>query len=907
MSKLTMPQSLGAGVSRRHFIKLAGISAAGLSLSGLAFTAAGGVSIIADPTDGVAASAPAQWAISALTKNLTAKNVKVQHVKSVTEAALNNLLILAAGSSSAQTLLKTANATIPATAEAQGLVPVNVKGRPALLAVGHDERGLVYALLELADRVKYSASPLASLHQTKALIEKPANRVRSLNRLFVSNIEDKPWFNDKQMWPEYLTMLATQRYNKFNLSLGIGYDNLQNVIDAYFLFAYPFLMAVPGFDVHVPELADSERDNNLRILRFISEETVKRGMQFQLGLWMHGYEWLHSPNPNYNIKGLNKDNHAAYCGAAVKALLQACPAISGITLRIHGEAGVAEGSYDFWKTIFQGVADCGRVVSIDMHAKGIDDEMLNTALSVGVPITVTPKYWAEHMGMPYHQTDIRREEIPVPSKKANGMYNLSSGSRSFTRYGYGDLLKEDRKYDIVHRIWPGTQRLLLWGDPLTGAAQSHAFSFCGSAGVELMEPLSFKGRRGSGIAGDRCGYADTSLKPHWDWQKYEYSLRVFGRTLYNPQTDADVWHRYLKHQFGAGADGVGRALASATRILPTITTAHDPSAGNNNYWPEMYTNQGISRPEVKNPYYDTPKPAVFGLTSPLDPLMFSTVNECADELLKVSRCGKYSPIDVATWLENHALNAEQGLKDAEAKASNKNSAEYRRMAVDVWIQIGLGRFFAAKMRSGVLFGIYQQSSDYEALQQSLKQYRTARQHWADLAERARNVYQKDVTAGPEAFLRGHWLDRLPAIDDDIAFMAKMLDEAKKPDGTRAPHIASAIAACMAPALLHSVEANHHVPSHFKPGEALPVTIKFDKAPQSVQLCYRHVNQGERFQLADVQLEGATGKATIPAEYTSSPYPLQYYFRVNQSAAMAVNYPGLGSQLIDQPYFVVRRW
>ncbi len=61
---------------------------------------------------------------------------------------------------------------------------------------------------------------------------------------------------------------------------------------------------------------------------------------------------------------------------------------------------------------------------------------------------------------------------------------------------YGDLLREDRPYKVIHRIWPGTQRLLLWGDPLTAAAHARAFSFSGSAGVELMEPLSFKGDGG---------------------------------------------------------------------------------------------------------------------------------------------------------------------------------------------------------------------------------------------------------------------------------------------------------------------------------------------------------------------------------------------------------------------------
>ena len=43
---------------------------------------------------------------------------------------------------------------------------------------------------------------------------------------------------------------------------------------------------------------------------------------------------------------------------------------------------------------------------------------------------------------------------------------LSAGSRSFTRYGYADLLREDRRFEILWRIWPGTQRLLLWADPV---------------------------------------------------------------------------------------------------------------------------------------------------------------------------------------------------------------------------------------------------------------------------------------------------------------------------------------------------------------------------------------------------------------------------------------------------------
>ena len=83
-----------------------------------------------------------------------------------------------------------------------------------------------------------------------------------------------------------------------------------------------------------------------------------------------------------------------------------------MTFRIHGESGVAEGSYAFWKTVFDGVVRSGRKVEIDMHSKGIDQGMIDVGLGTGMPVKVSPKFWAEHMGMPYHQADIRDQEMP---------------------------------------------------------------------------------------------------------------------------------------------------------------------------------------------------------------------------------------------------------------------------------------------------------------------------------------------------------------------------------------------------------------------------------------------------------------------------------------------------------------
>jgi hypothetical protein len=896
------------GISRRQFVKIAGISALVGSSIGYFNFKTKGVTVVTDPADLIAGSIPSQWALKELEESLKTRGVDTYRCELLSQARSGDLIIVVAGSdsSSARQLLNDVKTNVPAVPEALGLVPVISDDEKILLACGHDVRGLVYALLELADRVQYSDSPLDSLNLHNPIVEQPANTIRSIARLFVSEIEDKPWFYDREMWKHHLSMVAAQRFNRFNLSFGIGYDFLQNVTDGYFLFVYPFFLSVPGYNVRVPQLPDAEREKNLETLKFVSGQAAARGIQFQLGIWMHGYEWLNSPNPNYTIEGLTPETHGPYCRDAVRLLLKSCPAISGITFRIHGESGVTEGSYNFWKTVFDGVATCGRNVEIDMHAKGITREMIDIALATGMPVTVSPKYWAEHLGLPYHQADIRAFEIPKPDQKAEGLMKLSAGSRSFIRYGYGDLLKEDRRYGVLHRVWPGTQRLLLWGDPVTSAAHSKAFSFCGSSGVELMEPLSFKGRRGSGIAGGRCGYLDTELKPRWDWEKFLYSLRVFGRLAYNPQADPEVWRRYLSKESGAGAGAVELALANASRILPIVLTAHGVSAANNLYWPEMYTNFSVTDPNNKNPYFDTPSPKVFGNVSPMDPQLFLRINDFAEELLKGERSSKYTPIEYAQWIEDFAGAAAKHLVQAENLAAGKQRPEFRRMAIDVIIQVGLGRFFGSKFRSGVLYAIFEQAGDRTALELSIKKYQEAREHWAELANRARDVYKPDITVGEEAIQRGHWLDRLPAIDADIDLMAKKLEQIQPNTEAQKDNVRLAIQEALGRPVRPPTACLHIQPERFKAGEPLDIGLSVEKEIGSVRLFYRHVNHAERYKTLDMQLIGRSYRATIPADYTNSQYPLQYYFELREKSEKAWLYPGFTADLTNQPYFVVRK-
>ncbi len=896
-------------VNRREFLKqsaiVAGSAAGGLLGAGCASNRPGngaagtsnfrGVSISYDPKDPTINAKPSQWALGELRKSLEARKipVKMNPPQNRGEANPGELRIV----------IDTMDAGDARERVATGMT--HTGNGDHFQISGSSARGLVYGLTDAADIVNLSAEPIQALHQTEEQSEAPANVVRSVMRMFCTDVEDKAWFNDREFWKEYLTMLASQRFNRFHLALGLGYDAPSGLQDTYFYFAYPFLFSVPGYDVRATNLSNAERDRNLEMIRFISDETAARGMHFQMGLWTHAYKWTNSPRANHNIEGLTDDTQGPYCRDAVALLLKECPNIAGVTFRIHGESGVPEGSYDFWKTVFEGCVKSGRRVEIDMHAKGMDQKMIDTALSVGLPLTISPKYWAEHMGLPYHQAAIRPMELPVPGRVGRGAMALSTGERVFTRYGYGDLLSEDRKFGIIHRMWPGTQRVLLWGDPTFAAAYSRSSSFCGSLGCELMEPLSFKGRKGSGLPGDRDGYADSTLRPAGgDFEKYRYYYRVWGRMLYNPDTNPKVFQRWLGKEYGPDAAApVAQALADSGRILPLFTTAHTPSAANNNYWPEMYVNMSIVDGARREPYTETPVPSRFGNVSPLDPQLFAKIDDYAQQILDQKSAGKYSPAEVAQWMEDLANTASKNLAEAHAKMrGSADSPSFRRMAIDVTTAASLGRFFSNKIRAATLWGIYDRGGHSRAaLEEALKSYRAAREAWAQIVEQTRNVYVNDLTYGIGSFQRGHWADRLAAIDQDISAM-----EAQLAGAAGDPARPELLAAAIRPPQRPSFAVDHKPAETFKRGANLNVELNATGGSiAGIQCLYRRTHQAEPWNTLAMQSTSSGWRGAITGPVVESTFPVQYYFELTDSSGRCGLYPGFEKDWSNQPYFVVR--
>ena len=71
---------------------------------------------------------------------------------------------------------------------------------------------------------------------------------------------------------------------------------------------------------------------------------------------------------------------------------------------------------------------------------------------------------------------------------------------------------------------------------------------------------------------------------------------------------------------------------------------------------------------------------------------------------------------------------------------------FRQLVDDVAIQMSLGRFFAAKLRSGLCFALWQQGKNRKAGEQAISAYTAARDAWAEMAQRAKRLCRTSAMA-----------------------------------------------------------------------------------------------------------------------------------------------------------------
>jgi hypothetical protein len=357
-------------------------------------------------------------------------------------------------------------------------------GKQALLLSGSDDRGLMYALLEVADRIGWSKNKTLPLSEVSDTVESPDVADRDIVIFTMQKHQYEDRLHDKNYWIKYFDTLADDRFNAIEVKFAYeanGYD----------CPVYPYYMDVNGFPhVKVTGLSKEEQQRNLVDLHRLVRLAHERGIRVTFGIWCHYYRntipfnsnvkgWLpvdHSTPVVDTVEGLTEGNLIPYTLAAIKQFLVEFHEIDNVQLLMMDESGLKTSDMKvFWKNIFPALKEAAPDIQYELRAKGVSDDLVKQGTDLGLKIRLNTKFWAEQVGLPFFQTHVQDAD----------QFNR--------RGGYADMLKYPHTYKLHWTLWTaGTTRILLWGDPAyvrRFAAMTH---LGGSDGFDVYEPLATK-------------------------------------------------------------------------------------------------------------------------------------------------------------------------------------------------------------------------------------------------------------------------------------------------------------------------------------------------------------------------------------------------------------------------------
>jgi hypothetical protein len=702
------------------------------------------VSLIQDP----GAGAPARYGMQKIKAALEARGIPCDEPASA-QAARGDLLVVAGipskGGAAAE-LAKSLGATVPSAPESLLIRNAEWKGRHTLLLSGPDDHGLMYALLEVADRVGWAADasrPLSEVHDT---VESPAVGERGVTIFTMQQAQFENRLHDENYWAKYFDNLARNRFNTFQVLF--AYE-----MDGYMCPAYPYFVDVAEFPgIRVEGLSKPEQQRNLADLHRLIRMAHERAIQVTIGLWCHYYRFSptwqvasHDQPVKGKVFGLTEQNLIPYTRAALATFLRAVPEVDNIMLLMHSESGLkTEEMKSFWESIHRVLKDTAPNLQYEIRAKGVSDDLIDYGLKLGLKIRVNTKYWAEQVGLPFHPTHIQE---------------LNQFER---RHGYSDMLKYPRDYQLHWTLWTsGTTRILLWGDPEYVKRFAGTTQLGGAQGFDIMEPEATKmaghpqEMKPFDLLDPRYRYYD------YEFERYWYFFQVFGRLTYNPNTPTEEWDREFEKRFGKeAAPYVEQGLHRASQILPHIVAYCLPP---NRFpttrgWPERQRQEDL--------------PA-YAKAQPSDIEQFQSLADAAKNMVEGGNSARIAPMATSHWFAQASADVLKLAAQAEQHAGPNRGREFLSTMVDLKILANLALYHARRIPAGLSYALFVETHDRNALDDAIQNEKSAIEAWERIVAAAGDVYNRDLMMGlPEYDLSGHWKDELTKLNNGLAVLER---------------------------------------------------------------------------------------------------------------------------------------
>ncbi len=831
------------------------------------------VSIVIDQSPGF----PVLHGLIKLTDALSKKNISFEKVTSLNEAHGKTIIVtgLSNGDGAAAKILKAGGHRLPDLAEALTIWKTSVHKKSIWVISGFDDRGLMYGLLDVTTRIGWSSGSSTPFSRVREITEKPDVKERAIVIYTMNRAYWESRFYDETYWGRYLDMMANNRLNM--LEVGFGFEN-----GGFLAPAYPYFFNVESFpNVRMGDITPRQQKKNLDAFNRLIQMCHDRGIGFRVGFWDHIYRGGTQGNQdipdqvNSQVQGVTADNMIAYTKVALAKFIDLVPHLDGILFRAHDESGLKKGEQmNFWKGIFDMLREKAPNLVVDLHAKEVSDSIVHEGQDRGLTIRMSTKYWMEQMGLPFHPTHTNRIT-----------------DNSYRRHSYGDMLSYNEHYKVFYRIWGGTTRILLWGDPEYAkrfAASTHIHD---GAGFGVNEPLTTKMHKQPhdakpfGLLKPKYRYYD------YEFERYWHFYQVFGRTGYNPATPSDVWDEEFIQHFGANIGPiVENALHKASWVLPRIVASCFPMSGFPiaGGWAE------------KQHFGDLPD---YAKITPSDVQQFASFDDEAKILIEKGETAKILPSRNSAWFQQTSDQINRFIRQAEKVAGSNPSNEFISTVTDLKILSNLALYHSCRIPAAVSYRLFERTHDLSALNDAIRYEKNAVEAWKQVVTAAGDVYADTLMMGRKQTLTGSWKQEFADLETGFAKLEQMRKAYQKPDSSKAaPHYKS----------VSNIDYNslfrltHQPVATAQAGHPVTIHVKVTAVAglKWVHLLYRDVNQYEDFKTLDMLATGEKDvyEATIPGTDITSKWDLMYLIEVMDQNKYGTIYPDLNKQT---PYVVVK--
>ena len=145
------------------------------------------------------------YGVDKITTVLDVKKIHYEKAATLDEAKGNSILYIHSGNSDTQVAqLLNNNDELPQVPEALSIQKTNRQDKTVWVVRGYDDRGLMYALLDIADRINWSKDKNSPLSEVKEITEKPDVKTRSVSIYTMNRAYWESRFYDEAYWDKYL-------------------------------------------------------------------------------------------------------------------------------------------------------------------------------------------------------------------------------------------------------------------------------------------------------------------------------------------------------------------------------------------------------------------------------------------------------------------------------------------------------------------------------------------------------------------------------------------------------------------------------------------------------------------------------------------------------------------------------